>query len=250
WREIDGTWCFLHGDGAIGPTGPILGVEVGLSGSLSRYVLPDPPDTEELRRCIRETLQLRALAPLPITCCLEGATFRAPLGAACDSTVFLTGTTGDGKSELVARYQQHFGAGMHRKALPASWSSTGNALEGVAHAAKDVLLTIDDFCPRGGQFEIAKYHQLADRVIRSQRNQAGRQRMSPDGSLRPAKIPRGLIVATGEDVPAGHSLRASMLILEMGDALDWDFLSRTQQLGAEGVYAKTMAGYVRWLASD
>ena len=60
-----------------------------------------------------------------------------------------------------------------------------------------------------------RYHKEADRLFRGQGNHAGRQRMRADGSLRPAKPPRGLILSTGEDVPRGQSLRARLLVLEV-----------------------------------
>src|SRR5262249_28158001 len=38
WREIGGTWAFLHGDGAIGPDGPVPGIEVALPASLNAFI--------------------------------------------------------------------------------------------------------------------------------------------------------------------------------------------------------------------
>lgn len=249
WRRINDVWIYLHGGGAIGPAGPVPELEVSLSGELSRFTLPEVPRCEELRECVRQTLRLRRLAPRDVTCCLEGAAFRAALGVECDTTLWLTGETGSGKSELSARYQQHFGAAMNRTGLPGSWLSTGNSLEGSASAAKDALFTIDDFCPRGTASDMNRYNNTADRVIRAARNKAGRQRMWQDGNLRPTKVPRGIILGTGEDIPSGHSLRASMMIVELSrEELDWDLLSECQQLGADGAYAKTMAGFVRFVA--
>jgi hypothetical protein len=73
--------------------------------------------------------------------------------------------------------------------------------------------------------------------------------MRPDASLLPAKPPRGLILSTGEDTPAGHSMRARLFILALEKGgVDLERLSAAQELGAAGVYAEAMAGYVRWLA--
>lgn len=250
WAQVGGETVYLHSGGAIGPNGTVPGVEVDLRGELSRYCLPAPPESDELRRCIRGTLDLRRLAPLTVTCCLEGATFRAALGGECDAAIWLSGRTGNGKSELSARYQQHFGAKFDRKSLPGSWGSTGNALEAAAHCAKDALFVADDFCPRGTQNERSTYHKNADRVIRAHRNKAGRQRMAADGRMRETKTPRCFFMGTGEDVPEGQSLRASMMILELGpNELQFDKLARFQKLGSDGVFAGTMAGYLRWLAS-
>ena len=36
--------------------------------------------------------------------------------------------------------------------------------------------------------------------------------MNADGTLRQTYEPRGLVVASGEDIPKGHSLRARMIV--------------------------------------
>jgi len=138
---------------------------------------------------------------------------------------------------------------MDSRHLPASWSSTGNALEGIAFAAKDALLVIDDFAPSGTSADVARFHREADRILRAQGNCAGRQRMRADGELRPTKPPRSMILSTGEDVPKGQSLRARLLVLELapGD-LDFDRLTSCQKDAANGLFAQAMAAYVRYLA--
>ena len=57
-----------------------------------------------------------------------------------------------------------------RAHLPASWLSTGNALEGIAFQAKDAVLVVDDFCPAGVKADIARQHKEADRLLRAQGN--------------------------------------------------------------------------------
>jgi hypothetical protein len=48
WRSFDGVYAFLHAGGAIGPNGPLSGVQVSLCDSLSLYDLPPPPSGKEL----------------------------------------------------------------------------------------------------------------------------------------------------------------------------------------------------------
>jgi hypothetical protein len=181
---------------------------------------------------------------------LLGAAFRAPLGTA-DCSIHLAGPTGAGKSELAALAQQHFGAGLDARHLPGSWASTGNALEGQAFTLKDSLMVVDDFAPVGGAGDVARLHREADRLLRAQGNHAGRQRMRADATLRPAKPPRGLILSTGEDLPRGQSLRARLMVAELGPGeLNWAQLTERQRDAAEGMYAQALAGYVRWLAPN
>ena len=250
WRKVEAGWVFLHAGGAIGPVGAVLELIVDLSTDLARYALPTPLTGDALHKAIRASLALLELAPDQVTVPCFGAIYRAVLGS-IDFTLHLAGPTGAGKTELAALAQQHFGPAMDSRHLPASWLSTGNALEGLAFQAKDVLLVVDDFAPNGTASDVQRYHKEADRLFRGQGNQAGRGRMRPDGSLRPAKPPRGLILSTGEDIPRGQSLRARGLFLELGpNDLDWQRLNGCQQDAASGRFALAMAGYLQWLAAD
>jgi hypothetical protein len=151
--------------------------------------------------------------------------------------------------------QQHFGASLDARHLPGNWSSTANAREELAFAAKDAVLVVDDFCPSGSATDVQRYHRDADRLFRGQGNRHGRQRMRADTTLRPEKPPRGLPVSTGEDTPHGQSLRARFLPLEIsrGDLGPQPpepnpTLSACQRDAAAGKYAAALSGYVRWLA--
>jgi hypothetical protein len=247
WREVNGTWLYLHVGGAIGPDGPVSSMNVELDGALGGYALPDPPDGDEVRNAVRASLGLLSLAPDEIMVPLLAAAYRAPLGGT-DFSLHLSGPTGEGKSELAALVQQHFGSGLNARHL-VSWESTENAIEGLAFAAKDTVMVIDDFAPTGTSYDIQRWHKKADRVLRAMGNRSGRSRMRPDTTLRPERPPRCLIVSTGEDVPRGQSLRARMLVLELGPGqLDFRHLTTCQKEASAGVYARAMASYVRWLA--
>jgi hypothetical protein len=257
WRQVGGDWAYLHGGGAVGEEGA-ADVPVSLPPALAGFLLPAPPDRSspeaELAEAIRASLGLVRLGPGRLTFPLLAAAYRAALGGV-DFGLHLAGPTGCFKSEAAALAQQHYGAGMDARHLPAGWSSTGNALEALAFAAKDALLVVDDFCPAGSAADVQRSHKDADRLFRGQGNHAGRQRMRADATLRPAKPPRGLVLSTGEDVPRGQSLRARLLVLEVSPG---DFgpappepnpvLTRCQADAAGGKYALAMSGFLRWLA--
>lgn len=252
WREIGGTWAYLHAGGAIGPLGPFgtlaEGGETHLDGALARYLLPEPPAGVALQQAVQASLRLLDLAPDRVSVPLVAAIYRAALGNT-DFSVHLSGPTGTFKTELAALAQQHYGAGMDSRHLPASWSSTDNNLEALAFAAKDAVLVVDDFAPAGSATDIQRLHGKADRLFRAQGNRAGRGRMRADTSLRPAKPPRGFVLSTGEDMPRGQSVRARLLSVEVepGD-VDPDVLTGCQADGAAGTYADALAGFVRWVA--
>jgi len=254
WRQIGGAWFYLHAGGAIGAAGLTSDIPVSLPESLAGFILPAPPEGAELADAVRASLGILRLGPDRLTVPLLAAVYRAALGDT-DFAQHLSGPSGTYKSEGVALAQQHFGRGMDARHLPAAWSSTGNALEALAFAAKDALLVVDDFCPAGSSANVQRYHREADRLFRGQGNRAGRQRLRADAGLRPAKPPRGLTLSTGEDPPRGQSLRARLLVLEIARG---DFgpqppdpnptLSACQRDAAAGKYAAAMAGFVRWLA--
>ena len=248
WREVDGRWVYLHAGGAIGKERAVDGIEVSLPGCLTGYALPEPPSGGDMAEAVRASMGFLGLAPDAVTVPLYAAIWTAPISQA-DLSIHLSGPTGTGKSELAALVQQHWGPGMDSRHLPGFWSSTANALEGLAFLVKDAVLVVDDFAPTGSATDVARLHRVADRLLRAQGNRSGRQGMASDASLRPAKPPRGLILSTGEDVPRGESLRARLVVVEIApSSLDWDLLSVCQKQAAAGSYAQAMSGYLKWLA--
>ena len=251
WRKIKDEWFYLHSGGAIGTAGNTASVKVWLPGSLASYELPEPPVGDRLRESIRASFNTLLVAPKHITLPLLGGVYRTPLGEAraVDHSVFIDGRTGTQKTEETAIAQSHFGAGFNSRNLPESWESTANALERNGFLTKDTILTVDDFKPRGGTNETQDPHSKADKLLRGQGNQQGRSRMNADGSGQQTYYPRGLVLASGEDVPTGHSLQARMVVLEVvsGD-VNLTRLTEAQSAARDGLFASAMSGYVQWLA--
>lgn len=252
WREVNGQWVYLHADGAIGLDDSTNEVHVDLTGPLAKYLLPEPPTGRERIAAVRAVLspfsKTAPLAPDRVLVPIFGAVFRAVLGGSLDFGLHVFGRTGVFKSELAALGQQCFGSGLDSRNLPANWSSTANALEGTAFAAKDAILVIDDFNPTGAT-DPAKLHAAADRLFRGVGNGAGRGRLNADLSARPDRPSRAMILSTGEDVPKGHSLRARVPIVEVkpGD-VDLAILTKCQRDASTGLYAGMLAVFIQWLA--
>ena len=251
WRKMDGQWLYLHAGGAVRGGGSSTDVFVKLDGAMADYSLPDPPTGQELKHAVLASLAVLNLAPRTVTVPILSAVYRAPLSEALQAnfSLFLAGPTGSQKTELTALAQAHFGAAFHGKHLPAAWSATANALERLAFLAKDAVLVVDDFAPRGTAAEVQRLHSEADRLMRAQGNHAGRGRLNPDGSPQPVYYPRGVIISSGEDVPRGHSLRARMWVVELSRGMvNLDLLTQAQANAAAGLYAQAMSSYLRWLA--
>ncbi len=238
------------GCGAIGPHGSVTDTDTELPNALRFFELPEPPTGDEVRDAVRASLDILNVAPDYVVVPVLAAVYRSVLGA-CDFSLHLTGQTGTFKTELAALAQQHFGAGFDARNLPGSWSSTGNAMEALAFAAKDALLVVDDFAPSGTANDVARLHREADRVLRAQGNRSGRARLRPDGSLRPVKRPRGVVLSTGEDTPRGQSLRARVAVIEIGDGqVNVGALTQAQATARAGLYASAVSAYLRWLAGQ
>ncbi len=262
WMSVDRQWVYLHGGGAIGPDGPVPGINVELPGALAALVLPHPPVAAELVEAIRASLDLLKLtgndaAGDAVMVPTLGLVYRAPCGRS-DLSGHIAGDSGGGKSEIAACAGQHYGSGFDRTNL-LGWSSTANLLEVQAFHAKDALLVVDDFVPQGTAQDQARMHQQADRLFRAVGNGAGRGRLRPDGTPRAPKGPRGIVLSTGEDVPRGRSCQARIVFINVPKppkgvaepepgTMRWEILTAAQRQGAKGVFAQATAGYVRWLA--
>ena len=250
WRTNGKEFRFYHGGGAIGASG-LVQADVELPPALTPCVMPAPPTGERLREVVRAVaFDLPKVAPDRIALPLIGCVFVAVLTGG-DFSLFLLGTTGKGKTELLILAQSFFGAGFDEKHIPANWGSTPYSIQGITHLAKDIICGVDDFVPKGTQIEQAKLHGKAETVLRGQANSSGRARCNPDGSVRPERPPRGLIISTGEDIPRGQSLVARLLATEVKEgSVDWAQLTLCQKQRREGVYAEATSAFLQWLATD
>ncbi|WP_232056234.1 DUF927 domain-containing protein [Tuwongella immobilis] len=255
WRKVNQSWVYLHAAGAIGTSEARADVAVELPENLQGYSLPVSSNSPQSQReAVHASLRLLELGPDRLMFPILAAVYRAVLGNV-DCSLHLVGPSGTFKSEVAALAVQHFGSSMTSRALPASWTSTDNALEATAFTLKDTILVIDDFKPQGSMADLQRWHSKADRVFRAQGNHSARQRMNADSTLQCSKAPRGLIFSTGEDVPRGHSLQARLVILhvEPGDLGPRPpqtnaRLDQAQQEALSGQYAQSMAGFLAWLA--
>lgn len=211
WTKIKGQRVYLHAGGGITPTGNNAGIQLALPPELQRYNLANPSKPAVGWNA---TMQLLKLGPPDLIWPMLAATF-APLFGPVDYAVHVEGKTGSFKSEIMSLFASHYGPALDARHLPGSWSSTANALEAQAFLCKNAPFVLDDFVPHGTRNQISQYQATADKIIRSQGNQAGRARLTDTSNLQSTMYPRGIILSTGEDTPEGHSVRARMLILQI-----------------------------------
>lgn len=254
WRKFGEEWAFLHAGGAIFADGRDTRIEVKPGeGHMRRYAFRR--DAGDLAADVRASLRLLDLSASnpALGLVLLASVYRAPLAEAlpADHGIYLAASTGSRKSEAAAMCMAHFGREFERQRLPANWDDSESDIEAKAHAAKDCVFVVDDFKPRGAASDVHKLHVKADRLFRAVGNQSGRGRRTPDMKQRPAFYPRGLVLATGEDIPRGASLRARMLSIELSPTdIDNAVLSELQESAHTGALERAMRGYLSWLASQ
>lgn len=255
WTIIDGQVAYLHGGGAIGPDGLIAGVEVRLDGPLRHYRLPAPAtDLAELREAVAATLAVLDAGPDQITVPLVGAALRAPLEPPPGWSVFVVGPTGRGKTAIARLVLAHWGSDL-LEASTAGWTSTPNAIEGITASGANAVVLIDDWVSKGGNVAVAQAHGAAERVVRTLGNRDPRNRLRPDGSPRPPRLPKATAIITGESLPQGESLQARLVTVELraGDLdlrRDGGPLCAAQGLATRGLLATSMASYVAGVAAE
>ena len=252
WVQHSDELIYLTASGGIGVNGLNEEARCELQGALADFNLPDPVDPRTLD--LSEILAgFRDVHKDGIGLLLLGTAMRATLCQYIPATfsVYMQGTTGTYKSALAGVLQSFWGIKFDGAHLPANWSSTSNANEKVAFLAKDALLVVDDFIARGTRSEVAKMHANAERLLRAQGNQAGRGRLTSKAELRNAFYPRGLILATGEDVPNGRSLQARLVYMNVAlGAINIVELTELQRLAKMGELTKIMSSFLQWLASE
>ena len=251
WIIRDKKYAYLSASGGITSNGHSSDFATELSGSLNNYELPTPCSDMETQ--VIEYLKLFSdLIDDGTGLLILSGAFRSIFSefVPCTVSLYLQGTTGTYKSAVVGVVQSLFGKTFNGSNLPENWSSTGNAIEKKAALAKDAMLVVDDFVARGTQSDVARMHRDAERVLRSQGNQSGRDRMTSSTELRGAYIPKGMICATGEDLPNGHSLQARCIIVNMKKgSTNTNILSQLQYYAKTGDLAKMNANFIKWIAS-
>jgi len=250
WVVENGKHGFISNTGKICVSGLDETTETDLQGILSNYALPKPvmdnPDSP--LEVIRD---FGGLLPDYSGLVLLSAVFRSTLSHFFRNTlsVYLQGTTGTYKSAISGVLLSFFGKEFNGFLLSDNWTSTANALEKKAFLCKDCVFIVDDFVPRGTANDVNRLHAKAERLFRAQGNAAGRDRLTSNTDIRGAFVPKGLIISSGEDTPAGHSLQARMILVHLSKGeVDTNVLTRLQTKGAQGDLVQHLSNFIYWIA--
>lgn len=115
--------------------------------------------------------------------------------------VWLTGTTGTGKSYTAKLFMNFFGDYPITSGHFPSWGSTANYVQRQGYFFKDAMYLADDYKP-----EVVIHQQLV-RILQSYSDGTSRGRLKVDATTNISRPIRGLLVSTGEDIPQ-HSASA------------------------------------------
>ncbi|MBO7663065.1 MAG: hypothetical protein J6U01_06820 [Clostridia bacterium] len=256
FRKIGQEWCYLYNGGAIG----MDGVTVDMGDWLKAYRL-DGSGAEGFDRipyaeAARTSLRIKDIMKEEIGIALLGTMYLAPLREWLSRSdivpafaLFLYGPTGNHKTTAATLALSHFG-NFHAKAVPASFSDTGNQIRMKAFRVKDMPILVDDFHPVSSQQERRQRDAVAQALSRSFGDGADRGRLNADGTIRAAMPPRSVAMITGEDLPSiGASGLARFFIVDIdqGDIPITDNLTEMQELARKGYLQRAMRGYILWL---
>jgi len=261
WRILDGRPVFLTAAGALNPLGSgdspaslvrakgegAPQVVVDLPPEMERYRLPFTPS--DPCGAMQASLRLLAVAPPEVTVPLWASMYLAPLSEIVPPkfTLWMYGMTGGLKSTLAALALSHYGDWSPDHLV--MWSATANALEKYLFLAKDVPFVVDDYAPQNDRESASRQDAVVERLVRAAGNRTARARMGSDLSLLIVHRPRGLLLSTGEQLPAGQSLLARLVMVEVRPgAVDLATLSVAQ--AERSLYPHAMSSYIAWLADQ
>lgn len=220
-------------------------LEASLPDVLSAYSIPCATDQEKVEG-LKKSLMFLSVANPRITIPLLATMYLAPLTSLvnADFTVWLYGETGSFKTTLTKHIMNHFGKFDNHVI---TWNATPNALERYASIIGDAPLVIDDYAPQPDQASQTRLDQTVERVIRDAGNNAGRARMKANLSLQHIYRKRGIIIATGEQLPKGQSVLARIYGISISKQ-DVNLSELKQaQLNREKHYGFATSAYIDWI---
>jgi hypothetical protein len=232
----------------------VEGVEVDLGDLGHLYHLPPPSQTEaERREAAAASLATATIAPSNVGFPLISLVFLAPLTRhlKVDFALWLEGPSRSMKSTLAAVMAAHFGAGIERTALTASWLDTQNSIAHKLFILADTLAVIDDYAPQPTSGDQGKLDKNVSSVVRAVGNRAGRGRLTADIRLQRERPPRALALCTAEQWPGGESINARLFGVQITPGtLDIDRLTKSQDAAKSGLLSRSMADHLSTCAED
>ena len=253
WTEApDAGWVWLHAGGSIGETGALKYPRFDAPTSLyQNFAMPDPPATrEEACELLSTVLDLMALWPTPgYAATLLAVPHRAVAPKRTFTPVMLQGPPAAGKTQSAQVLQSFTAVGFGGNNPAASFADTGNRVERVLQTIRHGVVAIDDLTPaaleQGGA-------AVLERITRGVKDGQRRGRLTRESKEQESRPIKSLPVMSAERLPMGRlSTLQRLVILTFGDnrKINFDYLNEAKQNARAGLYARHMAGFIKWLAA-
>lgn len=167
WIQTETKPLYLHAGGAIGADGAIYDVK-GEARGLEDYILPPPPDGQELRAAIESRFRVRELGQSPgakiAAAVLQALPARAVLGPT-NYTVHFGGITGSLETSCAAVALGSFRVvpppGM--ETLTTTWSSPIRAIQRMVHEGGDSLIGLGGLTNKSVLGRVKEFISAQDR---------------------------------------------------------------------------------------
>ena len=225
-------------------------MKVEIDKSLSLYEMPF--EVNNIRSAIGMSLRVLDLMPAKVAIPMLALVYLSPLvqhfkdaGLSPNFIVWLHGITGSRKTYIAKMLLSHFGNFAYNSP-PASFRDTENSIEKRAHCIKDSLLLIDDYHPNSIPAEAVRMKRVAEKLLRMYGDRTGRGRLNSNTDLQTTYIPRGMAIATGEDLPLGQSSNARYVGLEIVKSeINLDILTELQRNST--MLREAMLGFIHFI---
>ena len=251
-REIGGRPCYLYNGGAIGAEG----VSVELVNNLQYYDLT-APEGVTAREGAEALMRLYNTMPLHIIAPLLAQAYLAPVYSAMERlqnppsyVVYVVGRSGSYKSTLVGYIESMFGHFYVRRHT-ATFQDTAAGVRDRAFLAKDALFVVDDYNPETSAGRRAAMDALAQAIITTIADGAGRSGLTAQHQQAASKPARCTCIMTGEQLPTlnqGRMLRLYVIEVAPGEiAGQASELEPFRRDSAAGRYRAAMRSYIEGL---
>jgi len=155
--------------------------------------------------------------------------------------LWLRGTTGEGKSFAAKLAQNFYGDfPIEDGSRVGSWTSTVGFTQRQGFYFKDAFYLVDDFKP-----ESVKHHEVV-KLLQNYADNSARGRLNADATTKASREVRGLLVATGEDIPEHSASALSRLVVVEVPRRAKDIERGSRCLRWRPAYRGVMADFLRW----
>lgn len=249
WREINGKWVYLSGNGAIGGDTGIC-VDLSRKHLAERYELPLIPENEI--EAIKTSLSLLDVADRRISIPLYSLVFLSAVTTLLKpmpmfSGGYLNGHTGVMKTTLACLFNCHFGDITSERLM--NFESTKNSIIEKMSYLKDCIMILDDYRPTHNRQDAEKMEGIAQGAIRLSANRATRERLNSDSTFKPSSEPKGMVLITGEELVKLPSTLARTMILEVGHG-DIDLNRLTELQAQTSLLPHAMTSFILWVRDN